>query len=71
MLFHHLLFVDDILLFGRGNVREQSYLESILDLCCKSMGIEINMSKSCILINDLSDNFLRRLEKLLLIIAAM
>jgi hypothetical protein len=60
----HLLFVDDILLFGRGNLREQSYLKTILDLFCKATGMEINMNKSCILANGLSDAFLRRLEQL-------
>jgi hypothetical protein len=60
----HVLFVDDISLFGRGNLREQSYLKSILDLFCKATRLEINMNKYCILTNGLSDDLLRRLEKL-------
>jgi hypothetical protein len=32
----HLLFVDDILLFGRGNLREMNYLKIILYSFCKS-----------------------------------
>jgi len=60
----HLLFVDDILHFGRGNLREQSYLKTILDLFCKAIVMEINMNKSCILASGLSDAFLRRLEQL-------
>jgi len=50
----YLLFVDDILLFGRGNLREQSYLKSILYLFCKATCMEINMNKSCILTNGMS-----------------
>jgi hypothetical protein len=36
-----------------------NYLKIILYSFCKSNGMEINMNKSCILFNDLSDNLKR------------
>jgi hypothetical protein len=35
----HLLLIDDILLFGRGNLMEMKYLKIILDSFCKSIVI--------------------------------
>jgi len=58
-----LLYLDDILLFGRGNLRERSYLKTMLDLFYKVIGMEINVNKSSISENGGSDVFRRRLEK--------
>eukprot|EP00253_Pinus_taeda_P028493 PITA_28493 len=44
----HLLFVDDILIFLNGSVRDTISLNEILILFCKAMGMEINREKSTI-----------------------
>jgi hypothetical protein len=47
----HLLFFDDVLLFGDGTSQELRSLRTILDLYCKAMGMELNLRKSCMLLN--------------------
>lgn len=42
----HLLFVDDILIFLNGSVRDIIALNDILMLFCKATGMEINKDKS-------------------------
>ena len=42
----HLLFVDDILIFLNGSVRDIIALNDILQLFCKATGMEINREKS-------------------------
>jgi hypothetical protein len=49
----HLLFVDDVILFGLGIVREAEKYKKILDLYCRARGMEINAHKSTILFNEL------------------
>jgi len=63
IVIYHMLFVDDILLFGRGNLREMNYLKIILISFCKSTRMEINMNTSCILFNDFSDNMKRQIAQ--------
>jgi hypothetical protein len=42
----HILFVDDVLLFGLGSVRENQTLKEILDLYLTATRMEINLGKS-------------------------
>lgn len=42
----HLLFIDDVLLFGIGSPQEYRVLKYILDLLCFSIVRESNMIKS-------------------------
>ena len=42
----HLLFVDDILIFINGSVRDSTALNDILQLFCKATSMEINRGKS-------------------------
>eukprot|EP00253_Pinus_taeda_P023181 PITA_23181 len=44
----HLLFVDDILIFLNGSVRDLTSLNEILNLFCRATGMEINREKSTI-----------------------
>jgi hypothetical protein len=45
----HLLFVDDIILFGEGTVKEWESFKIILDLLCAATGMQINVNKSQLL----------------------
>jgi hypothetical protein len=45
---HHLLFADDLLIFGRANLAEASCIKSYLEKYCKWFGQSINTSKSSI-----------------------
>jgi hypothetical protein len=47
----HLLFFDDVLMFGDGTSQELRSLRIILDLYCKAIGMELNLRKSCMLLN--------------------
>jgi hypothetical protein len=55
----HLLFVDDILLFGRGTLWELKSFKNIIDTFFISIGLEVNMSKSCLLYNEMSEKLKR------------
>ena len=47
----HLLFVNDVLLFGHGSVREAQSYKEIMDIFFKEMGMEVNLLKSSISFN--------------------
>jgi hypothetical protein len=49
----HMLFVDDVLLFGDGTIREWRSYKHILETFCLATGMEINDNKSLILCNEL------------------
>jgi hypothetical protein len=51
----HLLFVDDIMIFGQGSNRELKSINDILDIYCKAIGMEIHMSKSIMLFNKVEE----------------
>ena len=48
----HLLFVDNIIIFGHGLVKELDKMKEVLELYCKPMGMRINMNKFTKLINE-------------------
>jgi hypothetical protein len=50
----HFLFVDGVLLFGDGSVREWRTYKHILETFCLATGMEISSNKSLILCNELS-----------------
>ena len=58
----HLLFVDDVLLFGDGMVQELRKLKDILDLYCKVAGMQLNLTKFSLLENCTSKEVLRLFE---------
>ena len=43
----HLLFVDDVILFGLGNIKDWKVLHSLLYLFYNATGMEINAEKYC------------------------
>ena len=49
----HLLFVDDVILFGCGTYEEWIAFKVLLDTFCEASGMCINLEKSCFLHNDL------------------
>jgi hypothetical protein len=59
----HLLFVDDILIFGEGSVQELKALSDILDLYCKETSMELNVRKSWLMCNCISEEDLSGSEK--------
>ena len=50
----HLLFVDDVILFGLGILEEWLAYKAILDSFCEASGMCINVNKSSFLHNELS-----------------
>ena len=51
----HPLFVDDVLMFGSGSVREAGRLQEILSLFSKATGMEVNELKSTLSTNLLGE----------------
>jgi hypothetical protein len=41
----HLLFVDDVLIFGKGSIQEWKELSKIIKLFCDAFGMEVSTSK--------------------------
>lgn len=48
---HHLLFADDLLIFGKANFSKACYINSCLEKYCRWSGQSINVSKSSICFN--------------------
>ena len=51
----HLLFVDDVLLFGVGTVEDWQHFKALLDLFCSATGMKISEEKSSFLYNEIDD----------------
>ena len=54
----HLLFVDDVILFGTSTYEEWIALKVLLDTFCEASGMLINAEKSCFLINNIDDEMI-------------
>ena len=52
---NHLLFVDDVVLFGKGNLEEWEAYKENMDLFCSSSGMSINLDKFDYLFNNLNE----------------
>ena len=59
----HLLFVDDVILFGLGSCEEWIAFKVILDTFCEASGMLINPEKSCFLFNNADDELLNRISR--------
>ena len=57
----HLLFVDDVILFGIGTFEEWIALKVLLDIFCEASGMLINSEKSCFLFNNIDDGMITRI----------
>ena len=57
----HLLFVDDVIMFGIGTFEEWMAFKVILDIFCEASSMQINLDKSFILHNDLDVDILRKI----------
>jgi hypothetical protein len=55
----HLLFTDDVMIFGVGSINEVKKFKDILDLYYKD--IEVNVHKSSVLFNGLEGNVERHI----------
>ena len=60
----HLLFVDDVLIFCFGSVRDVVTLGEILDLFSKATGMEVNVVKSSITSHFLREEERREFERI-------
>ena len=61
----HLLFVDDVLLFGMGSYDDWLAFKEILDTFCEASDMCISSNKSCFLHNDLDEDLLRSISSIL------
>jgi len=59
----HLLFVDDIILFGSGSILEFQEMKNILDLFCFVEVMQVNMENLVVLINDLQQDVAAQLKE--------
>ena len=59
----HLLFVDDVILYGFGTCEEWIAFKVLLDTFCEASGMYINSEKSCFLFNNVDDGSLIRITR--------
>jgi hypothetical protein len=45
----HLMFVDDVIIFGNGNITKWEYYKEVLDLFCKATRMSFSLQKSLFL----------------------
>ena len=55
MFLTHLLFVDDVILFGLGTLEEWQGYKEILRLFCSTIGMNISNEKSSFLFSEIDD----------------
>jgi len=61
----HLLFVDDVILFGMGTIEDWTAFKVILETFCEASGMNINLDKSYFLHYNVNDSILRRVSDIL------
>jgi hypothetical protein len=57
----HLLFVDDVLIFGRGRLKDQEILKYILQVLCDASGMEISEHKFVLIQNNVDTTLIRQI----------
>ena len=62
MLITHLLFVDDVIIFGIGTIQEWGAYIEVLDLFCSTTGMTVSMEKSSFLYHNVDEE--TRMENL-------
>ena len=61
----HLLFVDDVLLFGIATISEWKAYKDALYLFCSVMGMDVSTEKSSFLYQDVDEDIRSQIAKLL------
>ena len=61
----HLLFVDDVTLFGMGTVMEWMDFDVLLENFCSTSGMSISMNKSGFLFNEMDMGILQNIQRFL------
>ena len=61
----HLLFVDDVLLFGLGTLEEWQGYKEVLDLFCSATSMTISVEKSSFLFSDIEEGTREQILSLL------
>ena len=61
----HVLFVDDVLMYGEGTLNNLQNLEKILRRYQKATGMEINPEKSNLIHNNLNQDFITQAKSLI------
>ena len=61
----HLLFVDDVLLFGIATVSEWKAYKDALDLFCSATGMAVSIEKSYFLYQDVDEGIRSQIARLL------
>ena len=56
ILITHLIFVDDVIIFGKISVEEWKFLHKILGFFCSASGMEVNPEKSIFFYSILSND---------------
>ena len=56
----HTLFVDDVLVFGEGSIRNLEGFDSLIDKYKRATGMVVNMEKSNLIHNEFSDDMIQR-----------
>ena len=51
----HLLFIDDVIIFGKYSVEEWNYMHTILKVLCYASGMELSSKKSVLYRNRISE----------------
>jgi hypothetical protein len=57
----HLLFVDDILILGNGDLKDWLEFKTILSMFCTASGMEVNCQKSSFLTQNIEPSLKNRL----------
>ena len=60
----HLPFIDDILLFGQGSLKEMKHYKILVDAYYGATSIEVNYNKSCMLLNGLGVELERQISQI-------
>ena len=63
----HILFVDDVLMFGMGTISNIQNLEKVLRRYQEATGMEINLGKSNLLHNNMDEEVITQEKTLILV----
>ena len=62
----HTLFVDDVLVFGEGTIKNLEAFVSLIDKYKRATGMVVNMEKYNLFHNEFLDDMIRRAREIML-----